>query len=69
MVMGLIYDCGCIPSRPKETSCNSYGTRWRVYESKHYIILRCRDCGRLHHFQLLKTGVQVVQMGDKNELS
>ena len=69
MVQGCeIYDCGCVVSRPKETSCKSYGTRWRVYISTKFVILKCRDCARRHHFQLLKPEVQMIQMGNREEL-
>jgi hypothetical protein len=56
-----IYDCGCVTSRPKEESCRSFGTRWRLYLSLNpsggaiKIICKCRDCGRVRHFELDKS--------------
>jgi hypothetical protein len=62
-----IYDCGCVVNRPKEASCKAFGTRWRVYISRNFIILKCRDCGRRHKFQLVRNGVQMIQFGLKEE--
>ena len=56
-----IYDCGCVKTRPKEQSCKSYGTRWRAYLTIKFVKLKCRDCGRLHSFQLQREGVQTIQ--------
>lgn len=66
MVTVSIYDCGCVITRPKEQSCRSYGTRWRVYiainkgDVAGKIMLKCRDCGRMRHFVL--TGVNPVMI-------
>jgi len=64
-----IYDCGCVQSRPREQSCKNFGTRWRVYVTKLHIILKCRDCGRLHHFELRRPGIQVMMFGVVEELT
>ena len=56
-----IYDCGCVPTRPKDPSCNTYGTRWRLYITVNSIKAKCRDCGRMHTFVLARPGVQTVQ--------
>jgi hypothetical protein len=53
-----IFDCGCVPNRPKESSCKSYGTRWRVFLATKVIKLKCRDCGRVYNFDLVREGVQ-----------
>lgn len=53
-----IYDCGCVKTRPKEQSCKTYGTRWRAYITTRHLILRCRDCARVHEFELLKHSVE-----------
>lgn len=66
-----IFDCGCCVSRPKEQSCTSYGTRWRVYISTDKtgkilkILLKCRDCGRLRHFALGPNNPVLIQYQDK----
>ena len=62
-----IYDCGCVPSRPKDQSCKMYGTRWRVYVAVSQINLKCRDCGRMHVFVLQKSGAQMIRYMDKEE--
>lgn len=56
-----IYDCGCVPSRPKEQSCRSYGTRWRVYMTAKSMKLRCLDCNRLRSFDLIPMGPQTIR--------
>ena len=64
-----IFDCGCVLGRPKEQSCRSYGTRWRVYCSTtpdgrfKKILLKCRDCGRLRHFVLTENNPVLIQYG------
>jgi len=66
MVTISIYDCGCVPSRPKEQSCRTYGTRWRVYTTIGKIVLKCRDCGRVRHFLLKGNNNPVlIQYGEK----
>lgn len=75
----IIYDCGCVPTRPKEQSCRSFGTRWRIYTSLDQngmaikLILRCRDCGRIRHFVLSGKNPVLIQYSkleseDKDEL-
>ncbi len=61
-----IYDCGCVSTRPKDPSVKSYGTRWRAYITRLAVKLKCRDCGRVHTFELKKEGVQMIKFGDKN---
>lgn len=56
-----IYDCGCVATRPKDPSCATYGTRFRVYHTVNYVMLKCRDCGRIHHFALSKPNVQLIR--------
>lgn len=63
-----IYDCGCVISRPKDPSCRSYGTRWRVFLTSKCIKLKCRDCGRIHSFDLLKPGVQRIGFEGAEEM-
>ena len=69
-----IYDCGCVVSRPKESSCKSYGTRWRIYvavtkdEVAAKLLLKCRDCGRMRHFVLSGNNPAIVQFGPKEEI-
>lgn len=63
-----IYDCGCVASRPKEQSCKSFGTRWRVYLTPKSLRLKCRDCGRMHFFELAKAGVQITRFEGKEEM-
>ena len=62
-----IYDCGCVITRPKEASCKTYGTRWRVYVTGLKILLKCRDCGRLRHFVLKVDSPVLVQYTEKEE--
>lgn len=64
-----IFDCGCVPSRPKEPTCKSYGTRWRAYITANKILLKCRDCGRIRHFILSGNNPVIIQYGDKEELT
>jgi hypothetical protein len=56
-----IYDCGCVISRPKVSTCKTYGTRWKVFITSYTIRLKCRDCGRVHNFELRRNGVQTIQ--------
>lgn len=59
--MGLrykMYDCGCVTTRPKES--RYYASRWRVYISEHYVILKCLDCGRTHHYLLKNQNIQIM---------
>jgi hypothetical protein len=58
-----IYDCGCVPSRPTENTCKSYGTRWRVYKTPTKIILRCRDCRKKHIFNIVQTKLEIQLFG------
>jgi len=68
-----IYDCGCVTHRPKEQSCKTYGTRWRVYMTVDKqgnilkMLLKCRDCGRLRHFLLSANNPVLIQYQDKEE--
>ena len=69
-----IYDCGCVVSRPRTATCNTYGTRWRVYTTMGMsstllkIVLKCRDCGRVRHFVLAGTNNPVmIQYGQVEE--
>lgn len=69
-----IFDCGCVPSRPKEQTCNSYGTRWRAYLTLNNegnaikVLLKCRDCGRIRHFALLGVNNPIlIQYGSKGD--
>jgi hypothetical protein len=62
----MIFDCGCVPSRPKTAGCKSYGTRWRIYKiQKDSVItglhLRCRDCGREYTLALSVPGIQNIR--------
>ena len=60
--MGVItieyYDCSCVLTRRKES--RYYAARWKIKKSTHWIILRCLDCGRTHHFRLLRPDIQVT---------
>lgn len=66
-----IYDCGCVETRPREQSCRAFGTRWRVYVAiskgllPTKILLKCRDCGRMRHFQLSGINPVMIQYMDK----
>lgn len=68
-----IFDCGCVETRPKEQSCRSYGSRWRVYIAidKNTVpvklILRCRDCGKVRHFILSGQNPALIQYTGKQE--
>lgn len=61
----IVYDCGCVESRPRVITCKSFGTRWRAYTSEQHVILKCRDCGRMQHFELRRPGVQVTMFGNQ----
>jgi hypothetical protein len=63
----MIFDCGCVPSRPQEESCHSYGTRWRAYVTKGKILLKCRDCGRIRHFVVTSTSPVLIQYSAREE--
>jgi len=70
----MIFDCGCCEARPKEQSCKAYGTRWRNYISINEqgiplkILMKCRDCGRMRHFDLNgKTNPSIIQYMGKEE--
>jgi hypothetical protein len=63
-----IYDCGCVVSRPTDQNCKSYGTRWRVYTTAIHVIMKCRDCGKMHHFELRRPGMQVGFYGPKEDI-
>ena len=52
------YDCGCVLTRRRES--RYFAARWKIKKSKGWIILRCLDCGRTHHFQLLKAEIQIT---------
>jgi hypothetical protein len=56
----MIYDCGCVKSRPHKPSCKSYGTRWKVYKTPNYLILKCRDCNKKHVFEIKNDNVRLV---------
>lgn len=62
-----IFDCGCVINRPKEASCKSYGTRFRIYTSINKdgvaikLLLKCRDCGRMRHFVLQGNNPVLIQ--------
>jgi len=45
-----MFDCGCIVSRP--INSKFYACRWKIYRSLNYIVLRCKDCGKMYHFEL-----------------
>lgn len=63
-----IFDCGCIPSRPKEASCRSYGTRWRCFLTSKTVKLKCRDCGRIYTFALSREGIQTTHFDGREEM-
>lgn len=65
----VIFDCGCRPGRPKDVSCKSYGTRFRVYTTSTHVILKCRDCGRMFHFELRRPGVQITIFGTPESIT
>lgn len=62
----IIFDCGCVPSRPKEQSCNTYGTRWRAYITPTMVMLRCRDCGKRYNFKINR--LESINYMNKEEL-
>ena len=53
MVQGwVMFDCGCVTTRPRDSKY--FASRWRIYMSMNMIMLKCKDCGRVHHFELKK---------------
>jgi hypothetical protein len=62
MNLGDVFDCNCVATRPKQSRL--YGARWRVYLNMNSLNLRCLDCGRVHTFQLMRRGVQVVRYSE-----
>jgi RNase P subunit RPR2 len=53
-----MFDCECVPSRPE--TAKVYATRWKTYRSLNYIVLKCRDCGRMYHFEIRYPGERVI---------
>lgn len=58
-----VYDCGCVPSRPQDSSCKNYGTRWRAFRTPYKVILRCRDCGKSHVFEVTEPKMDIQYFG------
>jgi hypothetical protein len=52
-----LFDCGCVQSRPRTATV--FACRWRVYRSLNFIVLKCRDCGRVRHFALRRVDEEV----------
>lgn len=67
MVQGwMMYDCGCVISRPKDSKY--FASRWRIYMSQNMIMLKCKDCGRVHHFELKKPYSSVTSYSYKEDV-
>lgn len=64
-----IYDCGCVNGRPKDQHCRMFGTRWRAYLTNIHVILKCRDCGRMHQFELRRGGVALTTYEAAEEIT
>lgn len=62
-----IYDCGCVATRPKNS--NYYGSRWKVYRSTGFIMLKCKDCKRVYHYKLLQRDVTSMKREEEVEIS
>ena len=60
-----LFDCGCVPSRPRNATV--FACRWRVYRSSGLLVLKCRDCGKMRYFELRRPWEDISQF-DRSEL-
>ena len=60
-----LFDCGCVSSRPR--SATTYACRWRIYRSLNFLVLKCRDCGRMRYFELKRVDEDICRV-DRSEL-